>query len=195
MQFFDNKVSGTLQALPFFGHPRIHANGFHSRATRDGLDIGAARTSTKKNATLPAHGTPGGTRLRRTRALRHLGLDNPLCRAVIHLSRMTGEEMNPQFQQNLRGQGVHNDDKNEQGKSQREDHMHPLAQNNNNCSTNPLQAPSNTKQDQHQNEGAESPQEVFPQGLAAHSDQMIGPLALAIGLEQPAQEPQEEPQQ
>ena len=195
MQFFDNKISSTLQALSFFGHPRIHANGLHSRTTRNGLDIGAARTSTKKNATLPTHGTPGGARLRRTRTLRHLGLDNPLRRAVIHLLRMTGEEVNTQLQQDLRGQGIHNDNKNEQGKSQREDHMHPLAQNNNNCSANPLKAPGNTKQDQHQNEGAESPQEVFPQGLATHSDQMIGPLALAIGLEQPAEEPQEEPQQ
>ena len=115
MQFFDNKISGTLQALSFFGHPCIHANGLHSRATRNGLDIGAARTSTKKNAALPAHGAPRGTRLRRTRTLRHLGLDNPLCRAVIHLSRMTGEEINTQLQKDLRGQGIHNDNKNEQG--------------------------------------------------------------------------------
>ena len=122
-------------------------------------------------------------------------MDDPLRRAVIHLSRMTGEEVNTQLQQDLRGQGVHNDNKNEQGKSQCEDHMHPLAQNTNNCSADPLQAPGNTEQSQHQNEGAESSQQVFPQGLAAHSYQIIGTLALAIGLEQPAQEPQEEPQQ
>ena len=100
--------------------------------------------------------------MRRARTLRHLGLDNPLRRAVIHFSRMTGEEINTQLQQDLRGQGIHNDNKNEQGKSKREDHMHPLAQNTNNCPANPLKPPGNTKQSHHQNESTDSSQEVFP---------------------------------
>ena len=161
-------------------------------APGDGLDICATGTAPKEHASLTSDRLPARVGRRRTRAFLDLRLHDSLSGPIVHAARVTGEEVNAQLDDYLRGQSVNDDDEERQSNGQCKNVVQPLAEESKKSAPNPLQSRSDGKKDKGEDDSSGSAQKVLAQVLAGHSNQNIGSPTFAIGMDQPANQPQEE---
>ena len=83
---------------------------------------------------------------------------------------MTGEEVNAQLDDDLRGQSVNDDDEKCQSNGECNNVMQPLAEESYKSAPNPLQPRSDGKKDKGEKESSGSAQKVLAQVLAGHSN-------------------------
>ena len=83
---------------------------------------------------------------------------------------MTGEEVNAQLDDDLRGQSVNDDDEERQSNGQCNNVVQPLAEESKKSAPNPLQSRSDDKKDKGEKESSGSAQKVLAQVLAGHSN-------------------------
>ena len=139
-------------------------------ASGDGLDICTTGTTPKEHAPLAANGLPARVGRRRTRAFLDLRLHDSFSGPIVHATRVTGEEVNAQLDDDLRGQSVNDDDEKCQGNRQCNNVVQPLAEESDKSAPNPLQPRSDGKKDKGEKESSGSAQKVLAQVLAGHSN-------------------------